>query len=63
MGVESGEDGRGEVSPAVDKSAGDIPARNYDILVSLPWHIWKFCSLHHFQNKLAEIRGETKFWG
>ena len=34
IGVESGGGGRGNASPAVEKSAGDVPSRNYDISVS-----------------------------
>ena len=33
MGVESG--GRGDVSPAVEKSAGDVPLRNCDTSVGI----------------------------
>ena len=55
--------GRGDASPSVEKSAGDGPPEIMIFRYLFPWHICKFCIFQHFQNKVAEIRGETTFWG
>ena len=60
MGVESG--GHGGRVPRSRKISGGRPPEIM-IFQYLFLHIWKFCIFHHFQNKVAEIRGETKFWG
>ena len=61
MGVESG-GGTGDASPAVEKTAGDVPPEIM-IVDHLFWQIYNFYIFHHFQNKVSEIRGEAKFWG
>ena len=60
-GVESG--GMGDASPAVEKSAGDVPPEIMIFQHLFSSHISKFCIFRHFQNKVAEIRKEIEFWG
>ena len=55
--------GAGDAFPAVEKSAGDVPPRNDDISVSFFSTHMKIRHFPHFENKVTEIRGETKFWG
>ena len=58
MGVERGD---GRTSPPSWETSGGLLLRGEDISVSLSWHVLQFCIFQHFQNKVAEIRGETKF--
>ena len=61
MGVESGET-VGRV-PRSRKISGGRPPEMM-IFQQLFFDTYSFFSIfHHFQNKVAEIRGETKFWG
>ena len=55
--------GTGDASHAVEKSAGDVSPEMMIFQYLFSWYIWKFCVSQHFQKKVAEIRGETKFWG
>ena len=59
MGVESG-GGDGRTRPPQSKNQRGTSPRNYDISAFFDTF---FCIFHHFPNKVAEIRGETKFWG
>ena len=55
--------GDGGRVPRSRKISGGRPLRNHDISPSFfLTQIFCFCIFHHFQNKVAEIRGETKFW-
>ena len=60
MGVESGGGGR---VPRCRKISGGRPPRNYDISVSFFLTHVKILHFPTFSKKVAEMRGETKFWG
>ena len=60
MGVESG----GTRPPPSKNQRGTSPQKWWYIFTTFfSSHRWKFCIFNHFQNKVAEIRRETKFWG
>ena len=49
----------GDTTPALLKTAGVDPRRNWDISVSFFLKCIFGCIFQHFQNKMAEIQGET----
>ena len=57
-------DGGGDTS-LCRELIGDVPLPEQKIFQDLfSWRVLRFCIFEHFQNnKVAEIRGETKFWG
>ena len=54
--------GRGDASPAVEKSAGNFPPEIMIFQHFFLTRITFFCIIQHFQNEVAEIRGENEFW-
>ena len=62
MGARSG--GRGGHVPRSREISGGRPPRNYDISATFfLTHVIFLNIIQHFQNKVAEIRGENGFWG
>ena len=55
--------GRGGHDPRIFENRGIDLRRNLDISVSFFLKRIIFCIFQHFQIKVAEIRGETKFLG
>ena len=55
--------GDGGRDPHSLEIGGGRPPRNYDISVTFLLTGIKIRIFQHFQNKVAEIREETKFWG
>ena len=64
MGVESGGGDGGTRPPQLKNQRGTSSPRNDDISASFFLETDEnFTFSYHFENKVAEIRGETKFWG